>query len=303
MIYDAIIVGGSFAGLSAAMQLVRARRQVLIIDAGQPRNRFADHSHGVLGHDGKSGFELLGSARTQLACYPTVSILSATVSEVLPQAGRFTVTLDTSESVEGRRVLLATGVSDPVPDTPGLRERWGKTVLPCPYCHGYEIGGGSIGVLASSPLAVHQAGLIADWGDVTLFTDGKIELDDGMRLRLARRKVKIETRSVVGLEGAAPAIDAVLLADGRKVAVRALFLGMQTRQTSTLATQLGCAIDENPGGFVIRTDALKQTTVPGLYAAGDAAIPMANITFASADGVRAGVGMHHSLIEEETAAG
>ncbi|MGH7757144.1 MAG: FAD-dependent oxidoreductase, partial [Vulcanimicrobiaceae bacterium] len=202
------------------------------------------------------------------------------------------MTTSDGQSVEGKRLLLATGVVDVLPEISGLSERWGKTVVSCPYCDGYEIGGGSIGVLATGPLSVHQASLIADWGDVTFFTNGKVDLDDAARVMLARRAVSIEPDTVASIAGVAPAIEGVRVTDGRLVPIKALFLTASIRMASPLAENLGCAFDDGPVGPIIRTDAWKLTTVLGVYAAGDAARMPPSITFASADGVTAAVGIH-----------
>ncbi|MDC8760900.1 NAD(P)/FAD-dependent oxidoreductase [Janthinobacterium fluminis] len=302
MIYDAIIIGGGFAGLSAATPLVRARRRVLVIDAGRSRNRFAAHSHGVLAHDGRSGRELLATARAQLAEYPDFTLWSGEVLSLQQGDGAFSAHLDGARRADGRRVILATGVSDPLPEIPGLAERWGKTVLHCPYCHGYEVGGGQIGVLANTPMSMQQASLIADWGDVTFFTNGHAVLDETSCITLARRKVRVETVAVRAVEGEGTALSAVRLADGRAVPVRALFVSVRAEQSSSLAGQLGCEFEDTPGGLVVRTDAWKLSSVPHVYAAGDAARFPQNISFACADGVAAGIGVHHSLIAEEIGA-
>ena len=307
--FDLIVIGGSFAGLSAALQLARTRRPVLVIDFGAPRNRFASHAHGVLAQDGSPGSAILSDARAQLANYPNVSLWQGKVSRAEPlSSGKiaFNVSLDDGRQVQGRRLLLATGVRDVLPELPGVAGRWGQTVLHCPYCHGYEIGGGAggqaIGVLGRLPASVHQASLIADWGDVTLFSHGMPALDDEARQLLARRKVTIEPVAVTAIEGAAPAIDGVRLADGRLLSLRALFLAAPIEQASALAAQLGCVLEEGLMGSLLQTDAMKMTSVPGVYAAGDAARAMANITFAMGDGVMAAVGVHHALIGEESAA-
>lgn len=300
--FDVIIIGGSFAGLSAALQLARTRRPILVIDADAPRNRFAAHAHGVLAQDGKPGGVILAEARAQLAAYPNVTQLSGTVRQAEALASgkiAFAVTLDDGKRVEGRRLILATGVRDVLPELQGVAERWGRTVLHCPYCHGYEIGGGPIGVLGRLPASVHQASLIADWGDVTLFTAGMPPLDGEALQLLARRKVAIESVAVTAIEGAAPAIDGLRLADGRLVPLRALFLAAPVQQASPLAQQLGCVLEEGMMGPLVQVDAMKMTSVPGVHAAGDAARAMANITFAMADGVMAAVGAHHALITEE----
>lgn len=299
MSYDAIVVGGSFAGLSAAMQLARARRRVLVIDAGQPRNRFAEASHGFFGQDGKPPYDILREAARQLTAYPTVRIVRGEATGAAQVDGGFTVALNDGREEQAARLVLATGVRDELPPIPGMQERWGKTVLHCPYCHGYEVAGRALGVLANNPLFAHQAGLLPDWGPTTLFTQGLYEPDAEQAEHLAARGVQVERTPVVELLGDAPGLDAVRLADGRIVPLQAIFTASKVHMASPLAEQLGCAFEEGPQGPYIRVDDLKkQTTVAGVYAAGDAAGPTHNATLASAGGVLAGVGAHQSLARE-----
>lgn len=300
MTFDAVIVGGSYAGLSAAMMLARARRSVLVIDSGLPRNRFAAHSHGVLGLDGIGGGELLRQAKAQLLDYPSVRWISDTATDAQVTVDGFAVHTAGGDTWATRKLLLATGVRDALPDLPGLSERWGHSVLHCPYCHGYEVGGGAIGLLGGHALSSMMAGVLADWGQVTLFAQG-MTLEDDAIATLQRRGVRIETSEVVALEGEAPQLSAALLADGRRIDLRALFVTARQHMGSPLVEQLGCALDESPVGVLVRVDAQKQTTVPGVYAAGDASV-MGNITLASAEGVRAGVSVHHALVAEDSAA-
>ena len=298
-IYDAIVVGGSYAGLSAAMQLARARRRVLVVDAGLPRNRFAAAAHGFLGQDGRPPSDILADAARQLRAYPTVELLAGEALAARAAGdGGFAVTLAAGPEARARRLVLATGLADELPPIPGMPERWGVTVLHCPYCHGYEVAGRPLGVVANHPMSAHQAALIPDWGPTTYFTQGAFEPDAAQAARLAARGVVIERTPVVELLGAAPALDAVRLADGRVVPLGAVFTAPRTRQASPLAEQLGCALDEGPSGGHLRVDDWKQTTVAGVYAAGDAASPMHNATLASAAGVLAGVGTHQSLAGE-----
>lgn len=301
MPHDAVIIGGSYAGLSAAIQLVRARRRVLIIDDGKPRNRFAARAHGVLAQDGRPGTEILAAARAQVAAYPTAAFRHEEAVDIGAVECGFEITLADGTRTSGRRLLLAHGVTDRLPDLPGVHERWGRTVLHCPYCHGYEIGGGPIGVLGASNLSIHQALLIADWGQVTLFMNDVVQPNDEERRQLARRGVIVEPTPVSGLEGDAPSLTGARLSDGRLVPLKAMFLGVGVRQTGTLVETLGCALDDTPMGRIIRVDDFKQTTVSGIYAAGDVARMASSITLASADGVMAGIGVHRSLIEEEMA--
>lgn len=296
MHYDVIIIGGSFAGLSAAMQLARARRRVLLIDAAKPRNRYAAHAHGFLGQDGVPPHEIVATARAQLARYPTVAFLDGEAVQAQPQDGGFGIVMADGKQVRGARLILATGMRDELPPLPGLAERWGQTVLHCPYCHGYEVAGNPLGVLAAHPMSAHQAMMLPDWGPTTYFTQDQFEPSAEDAQHLAARGVHIERTPVVALLGAAPGLDGVVLADGREAPLRALFVASRAHMASPLADQLGCAFDEGPLGPVIRVDDLKQTTVPGVYAAGDASTPMSNATLASASGVMAGVCAHRSLV-------
>ncbi|MBY4721919.1 MULTISPECIES: NAD(P)/FAD-dependent oxidoreductase [Burkholderia] len=295
--HEVIVIGGSFAGLSAAMQLARARRRVLVIDAGRPRNRFAAHAHGFFGQDGKPPAHIVEEAAAQLAAYPTVQRIAGDVLKAERDAdGRFHVTLADGSRASADRLILATGIRDELPALPGLAERWGMSVLHCPYCHGYEVSGQRLGVLATHPLSVHQAILIPDWGPTTWFTQGVVEANEEEAALLDARGVRIERSPVVEILGDAPRIDALRLADGQVAPIDALFVGARTAMASDLAQQLGCAFDDGPLGPVVRVDAMKQTSVAGVFAAGDASTPMTNATFASASGVMAGVAAHRSLI-------
>ena len=299
MTVDALIVGGSFAGLSAALMLARARRSVLVIDSGLPRNRFAAHSHGVLGMDGIAGSDLLRQAKAQLLDYPTVRWLSDTATAAQATADGFVVTTAGGETCAARKLLLATGIRDELPALPGLAERWGSSVIHCPYCHGYEVGGGAIGLLGGHAMSTRMAGLLAEWGQVTLFAYGMAIEPDELAM-LQRRGVRLEWEQVVGLEGDAPQLSGARLADGRHVDLRALFVTARQHMGSALVEQLGCALEESPIGVLVQVDAQKQTSVPGVYAAGDASV-VGNITLANAEGVRAGISLHHALVAEDGA--
>jgi len=293
---DAVIVGGGFAGLSAAYILARARRHVTIIDSGTPRNRFAAHSHGVLALDGKSGLEILADARAQLAAYPAVTFLDGEAHAAQGTIDDFHVDIAGHEPIATRRLLLSGGIEDRLPDIPGLTERWGKTVLHCPYCHGYEIGGGPIGVLSTQPMSAHQAAVVADWGDVTLFTNGMPEPDEETLALLERRKVSLQPGAVDVIEAGTCDRLRVRLKSGRTFDVKALFVAADLHRRGTIAESLGCTLTETPAGMIIATDTVKATSVPGVYAAGDNARAFGNITLVSADGVMAGLGMHQSLM-------
>jgi thioredoxin reductase len=296
MDYDVIIIGGSFAGLSAAMQLVRGRRSVGIVDAGQPRNRFAEASHGFFGQDGAKPLAMIERARAQVLAYPTATLIDGeAITAQKTERGDFAVGLASGEVLTASRLVLATGVRDVLPDIAGLRERWGVSVLHCPYCHGYEYAGDRLGVLRTKPGSPHQAMLVAEWGPLTYFLNGHDDLSAEDRAELERRHIAIEPAPIADLLGPAPGLEAIRLTDGRTLPLDALFLAPEIR-LPTLAEQLGCVIDETPNGLVVRVDPMKQTTIPGLFAAGDIITPMWNATLASADGVMAGAAVHRSLV-------
>lgn len=288
---DAIVVGGSYAGISAALQLARARRQIVVIDTGQRRNRFAATSHGFFGQDGRPPQAIVDEARTQLLAYPNVRWLSEAASAAEQVAkGEFKVTTP-SETLQAKRLVLATGVVDELPAIEGLAERWGRGVFHCPYCHGYELDKGRIGVLAIGPMVVHQAMLLSDWGSVTLFLNRAFELDEAQSKMLADRSVEVERMPVARLSGLAT----VELTDGRRVELNGLFTATSTRMSSPLAEQLGCAFDTGPTGPFIRHSEFFETTIEGVFACGDAARMFGNIAIAVGDGGLAGAMAHQSM--------
>lgn len=296
MHHDALIIGGSYAGLSAAIQLARAGRKVCIVDTGLPRNRYATASHGFFGHDGQTPSEMLDRARAQVLAYPTVTWVNDEAVDAAGEDGAFSLRLASGVTRTASKLLLAFGVSDTLPPWPGMAERWGQSVLHCPYCHGYEYGGSSLGVVGRSAHSAQHAALIAEWGPTTLFLNGHDVLDDAGRALLADRGVTIEVAPIVSLHGNAPALQSILLEDGRSIAIDALYVVPETRLNSAAAMQLGCALEDGPFGPIIVTDAMKTTTVAGVFAAGDAARAPHNATWASADGVTAGTALHRELV-------
>ena len=294
MRHDAIIIGGSFAGLSAAIYIARGRRSVAVIDTGLPRNRFAAHSHGFFAQDGSAPGAMLATARAQVEAYPTTTFIDGNAVSAVREADGFSVRMANGDVIEGRRLVLAFGVSDELPAIPGLAERWGSSVIHCPYCHGYEFSGQRLGVLNVSPMSVHQAMLVSEWGPTTFYLNGAHQLDDASMTEMDKRGVAIEPAQVKALHGEGADLSAIELADGRMAGAEALYLGPRTRLNSAIAQQLGCDMDEGPFGS-IRTDAQKTTTVPGVYAAGDITRGAHNVTWACADGVMAGMTVHRSL--------
>jgi len=291
--FDAIVIGGSYAGLSAAMQLARARRRVLVVDAGQRRNRYAKRSHGFLTQDGAEAAAIAAQGRAQLLAYPTVRWLEGKVVQAVAEGEGFRIVLADGAAVHGRRLVLATGVADELPAVEGLAERWGQSVFHCPYCHGYELDEGAIGVIATGELSMHHALMLPDWGTVTLFLNGAFEPDAAQLAALAGRGVTLERTPLARIEGEAD----VVLADGRTLPMAGLFVMSQMRMASPLAGQLGCAMEDGHAGQFVRTDMMKASSVPGVFCCGDMARAAGNVALAVADGAMAGVGAHRSLIE------
>lgn len=290
--FDVVVLGGSYAGLSATLQLARARRRVLVVDAGAPRNRRAVASHGFLGQDGRPPATIAADGRAQVLAYPTVTWTTGSAIHAAGEPDDFRIHLGDDSHVRARRLVLAMGVTDHLPAIPGLDERWGRSVFHCPYCHGYELHEGRIGVLAVGPPSLHHAMLLPDWGTVTLFTNGVLALDADQRAALVRRGVSVEETRVARIEATAD----VVLADGRVVALDGLFTASRTTPAGTLADDLGCALDAGPLGTFIRTDMVKATTVPGVFACGDAARAAGSVALAVGDGAMAGMAAHQSLV-------
>jgi thioredoxin reductase len=290
------IIGGSYAGLSAALQLARARRDVTVVDAGLRRNRFVDEAggtaHGFLSRDGVAPGAIAAEARVQLLRYPTVRWLEGLAEDARQiDGGHFAFRVGEC-TVEAARLVLATGVRDELPEIPGLAERWGRSIFHCPYCHGYELEAGPIGIIAASEMAQHHAIMLPDWGTPTLFLNDAYRPSDEDLAAFARRGTRVEAAPIVRIEGVAD----VVLADGRTLSMNGLFTQPRTHIASPIAAQLGCALVEGPMGAVIQVDAMQQTSVPNVFACGDAARATGNVAMAVADGAMAGVAAHRSTM-------
>ena len=293
---DVAIVGGGPAGLSAALVLGRCCRTVVVIDAGQQRNRSAHAIHGYLTRDGLAPAELLEAARTELATYGEIRLLDGLVTEIAGSHGAFEIRTLEGSAVRSRRVLLATGVVDVVPGIPGLGELFGSSVHHCPHCDGYEYRGQAIGVYGQAGPGVEAVLAMLAWSDnVVLFTDGRA-LSPEDRTTCDEQGVVVNEQRIIRLDGRDRRLERVVLADGSSVPRAALFLVAGQREQSDLAKQLGCEID---AGGVVVTDDHGVTTVPGIYAAGDASIGEQMVVVAAAQGAIAATKIHTSLWEED----
>lgn len=291
---DVIIIGAGPAGLSAALILGRIRRRVLVIDSRKPRNAPSAASHSYFTQDGTPPLELLRIGREQLRPYG-VEVLDAEATDAFREGDGFTVVLDDRQGGSrrsARRLLLATGVVDPLPDIDGLRELWGKSVLHCAYCHGWEVRDQPLAVYANGQSAAEIVALVRCLSrDVVLCTDGPAELGEEREL-LDRNAVPVREERIVRMEGRDGQLERIVFEDGTDLPRHALFLPTLPRQHSGLPERLGCELTDF-GLVQVNADGL--TTVPGVYAAGDLALRKHQIVVASADGAIAGVAINHDL--------
>jgi thioredoxin reductase len=294
---DVIIIGGSFAGLAGALQLGRARRKVTVLDTGLPRNRFAGHSHGLLGHDHKPPLDILAEARQQLARYPTIRLVNARADSVSGIIDDFSVLTGDGESLAARRLILSYGVVDQMPDVPGFAEGWGTSIVPCPYCDGFEVAGQHWGLVWSSRQSHNQARLFHDWTDrLTLFADGH-DIPPHIRDDLARRNIPVVDDRITGIAHHGGHNATVKLDTGPNVAVDILFAHPRNKPSASLHESLGLATVDTPGGIALKVDERRETSMPGIYAAGDLANPgMPSVTTASWQGAMAGIFAQQSML-------
>lgn len=294
---DVIIIGGSFAGLAAALQLGRARRKVTVLDTGLPRNRFAGHSHGLLGHDHKPPLDILAEARQQLARYPTIRLVRARADSISGANDDFSVRTDGGESLGARRVVLSYGVADQMPDVPGFAECWGRSIVPCPYCDGFEVAGQHWGLVWSSPQSHQSAKLFHDWTDkLTVFTDGH-DIAPDIQADLARRKIAVVDGRISEIAHHNGLIGRVNLDTHRNIEVDILFANPRNKPSASLHESLDLATVDTPVGIALKVDERRQTSMPGIYAAGDLATPfLPSVTQASWQGAMAGIFAQQSMV-------
>ena len=293
---DAIIIGGSFAGLTAAMQLGRARRAVSVLDTGLNRNRYAEHAHNIFGHDGTPPADLLAVARAQVAHYPSVDLVDAKAVSVSGEPDNFVVTTEAGDRLSARRLILSYGIVDEFPALPGFADCWGKTVIHCPFCHGYEVAGTRWGLVYSSPMSLHAPTLYANWtDDITLFLDGH-EIIEEERSKLEKRGVRIVGGRLTSIHHEAGRISGVSIEGGERVALEALYAHPHNRPSADLHAQLGLDMKDTPTGTMVAVGDMQLTSRPGIYAAGDLTTGMHSVTFASNSGSLAAMGVLSSMM-------
>lgn len=293
--YDVVVIGGGAAGLSAAMVLSRARRHVLVVDGGQPRNAPAAHMHGYLSRDGLPPGELLAVGRDEVEAYGG-EITEGHVATVSREDSAFVLTLHSGRTVSTRRLLVATGLRDELPDIGGLRERWARDVLHCPYCHGHEVRDRALGVIAWSPESVRYAQIVRQWSDdVVLFADpGTLSEED--REQLTARAIGIVEGRVGQVVVRDDVLHGVALEDGRSVPRDVVFVPPRFVPNNEVLTGLGCSFDE--AGWVVG-DATGRTTVPGVWVAGNVSNPRAQVITAAGEGSTAAIAINADLVDDD----
>src|SRR4051794_30373002 len=293
--YDVVVVGGGAAGLSAALVLGRARRRVAVVDAGSPRNAPAAHMQGFLSRDGMPPGELLAAGRAEVGGYGVELI----EDQVVGIDAGFVVRVAGGRRLDARRLLIATGASDQLPDIPGARERWGRDLLHCPYCHGWEVRDQPIGVLGTNPGAVEHALLVRQWSDDVILFAHTLEPSPDELLRLEARGVEVVTGVIRALVVEADRLTGVELVDGRTIPRAAVFIRpINVAHPDGLLAGLGCALD--PSGFAV-VDATGRTTIEGVWAAGNVVDPRLQVIASAGAGSAAAIAMNADLVREDVA--
>ncbi|KAA3436044.1 NAD(P)/FAD-dependent oxidoreductase [Rufibacter hautae] len=294
--FDVIIIGGSYAGLSAAMALGRSLRSVLVLDSGQPCNQQTPHSHNFLTQDGETPAAIAQKAREQVLAYPTVILEVGKAVRVAGQNQAFEVSTEAGITFKGSKLLFTTGVKDHMPEMEGFAACWGISVLHCPYCHGYEVRQQELGIWANGDMAFELAKLISNWSsNITVLTNGNHTLTDEQVLVLQQHQVPVEEREIAKLRHAQGYLQNVLFTDGSTLPLKAIYARPAFSQHCPLPQELGCELTQ--AGH-LKVDMLQKTTVPGIYAAGDATMMMRSVSMATAAGTMAGAAINKELIEE-----
>jgi len=295
--YHVVIIGGSYAGLSAAMTLGRSVRKVLVIDNRQPCNKTAPQAHNLITHDGETPAAIVAKAREQIALYKTVELSVDNVTAVVQNEGYFEVTTGNARTVKAKKILFTTGIKDIMPDIPGFAHCWGISVIHCPYCHGYEVYGQKLAVFGNGDEGFEYAKLITNWSkDITLFTNGASTLSAEQQQQLQKHHINIVETKIVGVNHNNGHVQSIALDNENNYPVDAIFSRVPFEQHTNIPQQLGCIIDTVGR---IEVDGFGATSVPGVYAAGDNSSPMRGLANAMATGLMAGVIINKTLIDEE----
>lgn len=294
--FDVIIIGGSYAGLSAGMALGRSLRNVLVIDSGSPCNNQTPYSHNLITHDGDTPASIALQAKRQVLQYKTISFRNSLVTAAAKKGDEFVVTTWDGDSFTAKKLLFTTGVIDVMPDIHGFAECWGISVLHCPYCHGFEVKSLPTGILGNGEGAFEYAKLISNWtADLTIFTNGEPLFTEDQLAAFGKHSIKIDQKLIVAVRHYNGMLDAVEFIDGSLQSISAIYHKAALKQHCTLPEELGCELNEH--GF-IQIDNMQQTTVPGVFAAGDNTTMFRSLAIAIADGSKAGAIINKQLVDD-----
>ena len=295
--YDVIIIGGSYAGLSAAMSLGRSLRRVLIIDSGLPCNRQTPHSHNFITQDGETPAAIAAKAREQVLAYKTVSLINGTAVTATKNENGFVVITGDGQQFESKKLVLATGIKDHMPKVKGFEECWGISVVHCPYCHGYELRERKTAIMAKGEKAFHLASLVNNLTDnITILSSGKHELKEEQIARLQKRNIQIIETDVSAIDHIDGYVKSVVFADQSRIAFDAVYASVPFTQHSEIPATLGCAFTEQ--GHIC-VDASCRTTVGGVYACGDNSGMMRSVANGVYTGNLAGAMINKELTDEQ----
>lgn len=294
--YDVIIIGGSYAGLSAAMSLGRARMKTLVIDSGKPCNATTPHSHNFLTQDGSTPDTIFTLGKEQVLQYPTVNFIEATAVSLGGEDNGFEVGLLSGEKMKARKVVFATGIKDQFPEIDGFADCWGISVIHCPFCHGYEYAHEKTGLLINSDEALHFGRFIQNWTkQLSIFTNGKPVIKPDDQQLLAKMGIPIIEKNIVKIEHRQGHISNLVFSDSSTSTLKALYARLPFTQHCPLPAKAGCRFNEQ--GYLV-VDDFQQTTVEGIYAAGDNTSPMRSVAGAVAAGSKAGAMIVHALVPQ-----
>jgi len=294
---DVIIIGGSYAGLAAAMSLGRSLRTVLVIDSGNPCNKQTPHSHNFITHDGESPATIAEKAKAQVLHYKTISFINGRVTRAEKNDQVFDIETEKGEVFHAEKLIFATGLKDVMPEIKGFSECWGISVLHCPYCHGYEFRAEKTGILANGDLAFESCRMISHWTkELTLFTNGASTLSPEQTALIRKRNIEIIQTEISALEHTNGHLELVVLKDGNRHSLRALYARPQFHQHCNLPEKLGCELTEQG---LIKTDMLQKTNVTGVYVAGDSTNWGRAVSLSVASGSMAGMSCNRDMIEEK----
>lgn len=296
-LYDVIIIGGSYAGLSAGMALGRAMLNTLIMDEGKPCNRQTPHSHNFLTNDGKTPAAIAAHAKAQVSIYTTVELYNGGAAAVIKTTNGFQVESANGELFMAKKLVFATGIKDLLPAIEGLSECWGISAIHCPYCHGYEVRDERTGILSNGDMAFDFTRLISNWTkDLTLFTNGPATLTAAQREKLAQHQIEVIETEIEKLVHQQGQLEQLFFKDGSGFYLKALYAPSPFEQHCKIPEQLGCELTEE--GY-IKTDPGYETTIEGVYAIGDNATKMRTVANAVAMGTAAGIALSKKMILEE----